>query len=62
MIEHSGGVVTYFHSHLSPNISQWKEGSHDSYLWIRVSNGDAPDLFVYMVYVALVGSKHESEF
>jgi hypothetical protein len=42
-------------------LSQWKEGSHNFYLWIQVSRGAAPDLFVYVVYVALVGSKHESE-
>ncbi len=33
-IKHCGGVVAYFRSHLSPNLSQWKEGSHDSYLWL----------------------------
>jgi hypothetical protein len=59
--KHSNGVGAYFRSHLNPNLSQWKEGSHDSYLWLRVSKGVAPDLFVCMVYVALVGSKHESK-
>jgi hypothetical protein len=38
-IKHSRGAATYFRSHLSPNLSQWKEGSHDSYLWIQVSKG-----------------------
>jgi len=38
-----------------------KEGSHNSYLWIRVSKGAAPDLFVCVVYVAPINSKHESE-
>ncbi len=61
MIKHSGGVVAYFHSHLSLHLSQWKEGSHDSYLWLQVSRGVAPNLFICVVYVALVGSKHESE-
>ncbi len=42
-------------------MSQWKEGSHDSYLWLRVSRGVAPDLFVYVVYVTPGGSKHENE-
>jgi hypothetical protein len=42
-------------------MSQWKEGGHDSYLWLRVSTGATPNLFVYVVYVALIGSKHESE-
>jgi hypothetical protein len=42
-------------------MSQWKEGSHDFYLWLRVSKGAAPNLFLYVVYVALVSSKHESE-
>ncbi len=42
-------------------MSQWKEGTHNSYLWLRVSRGVAPDLFVYMVYVAPIGFKHESE-
>ncbi len=56
-----GGFIAYFCSHLSPNLSQWKEGSHDSYLWLRVSRGVAPDLFVSVVYVAPIGSKHESE-
>jgi endonuclease/exonuclease/phosphatase (EEP) superfamily protein YafD len=59
--KHSKGFVTYFRSHLSPNVSRWKEGSHDSYLWLRVNRGAAPNLFVCMVYVALVGSKHERE-
>jgi len=61
VIKHSGGVVVYFRSHLNPNLSQWKEGSHDFYLWIRVSRGAAIDLFVCVVYAALIGSKHESE-
>jgi hypothetical protein len=60
-IKHSEGVVVYFRSHLSPNLSQWKEGRHDSYLWLWVSRGVAPDLFVCMVYAAPVGSKHENE-
>jgi hypothetical protein len=60
-IKHSGGVAAYFHSHLNPNLSQWKEGSHDSYLWLRVNKGVAPNLFVCVVYAAHVGSKHESE-
>jgi len=62
VIKHSEGVVAYFYNHLSPNLSQWKEGSHDSYLWLRLNKGVAPDLFVYVVYVAHVGSKHESEY
>ncbi len=60
-IKHSGGVVAYFHNHLSPNLSQWKEGSHDSYLWLRVNRSVAPDLFLCVVYATLVGSKHENE-
>jgi hypothetical protein len=60
-IKHSGGVVAYFRNYLSPNLSQWKEGSHDSYLWLRVSRGAALDLFVYVVYATSIGSKHESE-
>jgi len=60
-IKHSGGVITYFHNHLSPNLSQWKEGSHNSYLWIRVNKDAAPNLFVYVVYATPIGSKHESE-
>jgi hypothetical protein len=48
-IKHSGGVVAYFCSHLNPNLSQWKEGSHDFYLWLRVNMGVAPNLFVYVV-------------
>jgi hypothetical protein len=42
-------------------LSQWKEGSHDSYLWLWINRGAALDLFVCVVYIALVGSKHESE-
>jgi hypothetical protein len=61
-IKHSEGVVAYFRNHLNPNLSQWKEGSHDSYLWLQVSGGATLDLFVYVVYIALVGFKHESEF
>jgi hypothetical protein len=60
-IKHSGGVVAYFCNHLSPNLSQWKEGSHDSYIWLWVNRSAALDLFIDVVYVALVGSKHESE-
>jgi hypothetical protein len=59
--KHNGGVVAYFHSHLKPNLSKWKKGSHDSYLWLRVSRGAAFDLFVCVVYVAPIGSKHENE-
>jgi hypothetical protein len=60
-IKHSGVVVAYFRSHLSPNLSQWKKGSHDSYLWLRVNKGVTPDLFICVVYIAPIGSKHESE-
>ncbi len=60
-IKHSEGVVAYFHNHLSPNLSQWKEGSHDSYLWLRVNKNVAPNLFVCVVYVAPVGSKYENK-
>jgi hypothetical protein len=60
-IKHSRGVAAYFRNHLSPNLSQWKEGSHDFYLWLQVNKGVAPDLFVCVVYVAPIGSKHESE-
>jgi hypothetical protein len=60
-IKHNGGVVAYFRSHLSPNLSQWKEGSHDSYLWLRVNRSVTPNLFVYVVYIAPIGSKHENE-
>jgi len=56
-----GGVAAYFHSHLSVNLSQWKEGNHNSYLWIQVNKVVAPDLFIYVVYTTLVGSKHENE-
>jgi hypothetical protein len=34
---------------------------HDFYLWLRVNKGAAPDLFIYVVYVAYIGSKHKSE-
>jgi hypothetical protein len=61
VIKHNRGVIAYFRSHLNPNLSQCKEGSHDFYLWIWVSKGAAPNLFVYVVYAALVGSKHKSE-
>jgi len=59
--KHSGGVATYFRSQLRPNLSQWKKGSHDSYLWLRVNKGAAFDLFVCVVHVAPIGSKHENE-
>jgi hypothetical protein len=59
--KHSRGVVTYFRSHLRPNLLKWKEGSHDSYLWLRVSKGATPDLFVCVVYVAPISSKHENK-
>jgi hypothetical protein len=57
----AGGVVVYFRNHLSPNLSQWKERSHYFYLWLRVKKGVAPNLFVYMVYVAPIGSNHENK-
>jgi endonuclease/exonuclease/phosphatase (EEP) superfamily protein YafD len=60
-IKHSGGVVVYFRSHLSPNLSHWKEGSHDSYLWLQVNRGNTLNLFICMVYAAPIGSKHENE-
>jgi hypothetical protein len=60
-MKHSEGVVAYFRSHLNPNLSQWKEGNHNSYLWLRVKRSAASNLFVYMVYATPVGSKHESE-
>jgi hypothetical protein len=60
-IKHSGGVAIDFRNHLSPNLSQWKEGSHNSYLWLRVNKGAAPDLFVCMMYSAPIGSKHKSK-
>jgi hypothetical protein len=59
--KHSEGGAAYFRSHLRPNLSQWKERSHDSYLWLQVNRGAAPDLFVCVVYVAPIGSKHENE-
>ncbi len=72
MIKHNDGVDAYFHNHLSPNLSQWKEGNHDSYLWLRVNKGVAFDLFINvvyvtlhlficMVYVAPINSKNENE-
>ncbi len=61
MIKHSEGVDVYFRCHLSPNLAQWKEGSHDSYLWLRVKRSVAPDLFVYVVYTIPISSKHENE-
>jgi hypothetical protein len=61
VIKHSEEVVAYFRTHLSPNLSQWKEGNHAFNLWLRVNRGAAPNLFVCMVYVAPIGSKHESE-
>jgi len=60
-IKHSGGVTDYFRSHLNPNLSQWKERSHNFYLWLQVDRGAAPDLFVYVVYTVPVGFKHESK-
>jgi hypothetical protein len=60
-MKHSEGVVAYFCTHFIPNLSQWKEGSHDSYLWLWVSRGDAFDLFACVVYIIPIGSKHESK-
>jgi hypothetical protein len=57
-----GRDSVYFCNHLSPNLSQWKEGSHDSYLWLLVSRGVAFYLFVYVAYAAPIGSKHEANF
>ncbi len=56
-----GGVVAHFCNHLRPNLSQWKEGNPDSYLWLHVNRGAAPDLFVCVVYASPVGSKHKSK-
>ncbi len=33
----------------------------NSYLWLQVNRGAAPDLFVYIMYVASIGSKHENK-
>ncbi len=60
-IKHNLGVIAYFRNHLSPNLSQWKEGSHDSNLWLRVSRGVTFDLFVYVLYTAHVDYKHKNE-
>jgi hypothetical protein len=38
------------------------KGRKRSYLCKRVSKGVTPDLFICVVYVAPIGSKHESEF
>jgi hypothetical protein len=61
VIKHSRGVVVYFRNHFSPNLSQWKKGNHDSYLWLQVSRGATPNLFIYVVYTTPVGSKHKNE-
>jgi hypothetical protein len=45
-IKHSGGVATYFRNEFNPNLLQWKEGSHDSYIWLRVNMDATLDLFV----------------
>jgi endonuclease/exonuclease/phosphatase (EEP) superfamily protein YafD len=42
-------------------MSQWKERSHDSYLWFKVNKGATPNLIVCVAYVAPIGSKHESK-
>jgi hypothetical protein len=62
-LKHSrgGGFVAYFLTHLSPNLSQWKEGSHNSYLWLRVNMCVAPNLFVCVVHTTFVDSKHENK-
>jgi hypothetical protein len=60
-IKHSEGVAIYFRNHLSPNLLQWKERSYDSYLWLWVSKGVTPDLFVCVAYAAPISSKHKSE-
>jgi len=42
-------------------VSQWKKRNCDFYLWLWVNKGAALDLFVCMVYIAPVGSKHENK-
>jgi hypothetical protein len=37
------------------------ERNHDFYLWLRINKGAAPNLFVCVMYVTPVGSKHESK-
>ncbi len=37
------------------------EGNHDSYLWLQVSRAAALDLFAYVVYIALIGSKDKND-
>jgi hypothetical protein len=59
MIKHNGGCCLFLQPPQPKPITM--EGSHDSYLWLPVSKGVALDLFVYVVYVAIVGSKHESK-
>jgi hypothetical protein len=63
-INHVGGgvVVAYFRIHLSLNLLHYKEGSHDSYLWLQVKRGVAPNLFICVVYVAPIASKHKNNF
>ncbi len=54
-------MLLTFVTTLAQNLSQWKKGSHDSYLWLRVSRGAAPDLFVHVVYAVPIVSKHKSK-
>jgi hypothetical protein len=61
VIKHSGGVVAYFCNHFNLNLSQWKERNHNFYIWLQVNKGASPNLFICVVYVAPVGSKHENE-
>jgi hypothetical protein len=60
-LKHSGGVVAYFRNHLSLNLSQWKERSHDFYLWLQVSRDVTLHLFICVVYITPIDSKHESK-
>ncbi len=57
-----GGLLLTFITTLGQTChSGRKEGSHDFYLWLRVSRGAAPNLFVCVVYITAISSKHENE-
>jgi hypothetical protein len=62
-IKHRGGLLFISATTSAQTChSGRKKGSHDSYLWLRVNRGVAPDLFVCVVYATFVGSKHKNEF
>ncbi len=58
---HSGGIAAYVRHELSGNVTEWKKGCHDLYLWLRIDRGDLPDLFICVIYAGPKGTQYADE-